>query len=66
MFKILNSSWWIFLLNIFFIYVSSAILKAPYTLPPACSPFQPLLLSGPGIPHTGAYNLYKTKGLSSH
>jgi hypothetical protein len=39
-----------FLLDIFFIYISNAILKVPYTLPPPCSPTHPLLLLGPGIP----------------
>jgi hypothetical protein len=39
-----------FLLDIFFIYISKAILKVPYTLPPPCSPTHPLLLLGPGIP----------------
>jgi hypothetical protein len=40
----------IFLLDIFFIYISNAILKVPYTLPPSCSPTHPLQLPGPGIP----------------
>jgi hypothetical protein len=48
-----------FLLAIFFIYISNATLKVPYTLPLPCSPTHPLLLSGPGIP-------CKTKGLSFH
>jgi hypothetical protein len=39
-----------FLLDIFFIYISNAIPKAPYTLPPPCSPTHPLLLPDPGIP----------------
>jgi hypothetical protein len=39
-----------FLLDIFFIYISNAIPKAPYTLPLPCSPTDPLLLPGPGIP----------------
>ena len=38
------------LLDIHFIYISNAIPKAPYTLPPPCSPTHPLLLPGPGIP----------------
>jgi hypothetical protein len=38
------------LLDIFFIYISNAIPKVPYTLPPPCSPTHPLLLLGPGIP----------------
>jgi hypothetical protein len=36
-------------LDIFFIYISNAIPKVPYTLPPPCSPNHPLLLLGPGI-----------------
>jgi hypothetical protein len=40
----------IFLLDIFFIYISNAILKVPYTLPPPCSPTHPLLLLDSGIP----------------
>jgi hypothetical protein len=40
----------IFLLYIFFIYISKAILKFHYTLPLPCSPTHPLLLPGPGIP----------------
>ena len=32
-----------------FIYISNAILKVPYKLPPPCSPTHPLLLPGPGI-----------------
>jgi hypothetical protein len=39
-----------FLLNIFFIYISNAISKAPYTLLPACFPTHPVPLPGPGIP----------------
>jgi hypothetical protein len=38
------------LLDIFFIYISNAILKVPYTLAPPCSPTYPLPLPGPGIP----------------
>jgi hypothetical protein len=40
----------IFLLDIFFIYISNAIPKVPYTLSPPCSPTHPLPLLGPGIP----------------
>jgi hypothetical protein len=40
----------IFLLDIYFIYISNAILKVPYTLPLPCSTTHPLLLLGPGIP----------------
>jgi hypothetical protein len=36
-----------FLLDIFFIYISNAILKVPYTLPPPCSPTHPLPASWP-------------------
>ena len=50
----------------YFIYISKAILKVPYRLPLPCSPTHSLLLPGPGIPCTGAYNLCKTKGLSFH
>jgi len=39
-----------FLLDIFFIYISNAIQKVLYTLPPPCSPTHPLPLLGPGIP----------------
>jgi hypothetical protein len=39
-----------FLLYIFFIYISNAIPKGPYTLPLPCSPTHPLPLLGPGIP----------------
>jgi hypothetical protein len=39
-----------FLLDIFFIYISNAILQGPYNLPVPCSPTHPLLLPGPGIP----------------
>jgi hypothetical protein len=39
-----------FLLDIFFIYISNAIPKVPYTLPLTCSPTHSLPLLGPGIP----------------
>jgi hypothetical protein len=39
-----------FLLDIFFIYISNAIPKVPYTIPLPCSPTHPLLLPAPGIP----------------
>jgi hypothetical protein len=42
-----------FLLDLFFIYISNAILKVPYTLPLPCSPSHPLQLPGPGIPLYG-------------
>jgi hypothetical protein len=38
------------LLDIFFIYISNAIPKVPYTLPPPCSPTHPLPLLGPDTP----------------
>ena len=38
-----------FSLDIFFIYISNAIPKFPYTLPPPGSPTHPLPLVGPGI-----------------
>jgi hypothetical protein len=55
-----------FLLDIFFIYISISIQKAPYTLPclapqPTNSRFLAL-----AFPCTGTYDLCKTKGLSSH
>jgi hypothetical protein len=37
------------LIDIFFIYISNAILKVPYTLLHPCSPTHPLPLLGPGI-----------------
>jgi hypothetical protein len=40
----------IFLLDIFFIYISIAIPKVPYTLTLPCSPTHPLSLLGPGVP----------------
>jgi hypothetical protein len=40
--------------------------ESPYILPLPCSPTHPLLLPDPGIALTWAYNLCKTKGLSSH
>jgi hypothetical protein len=45
------------LLDIFFIYISNAIKKVPYTLPPSCSPTHSLPLLGPGFPCTGAYKV---------
>jgi hypothetical protein len=51
-----------FLLDIFFIYISNAIMKAPYTLPPLCSPTNPLPVLGPGVLLLGAYKVCKTKG----
>ena len=55
-----------FLLDIFFIYISNAILKVPYTLPcPAPHPTHSCFLAL-AFPCTGTYDLRKTKGLSSH
>jgi hypothetical protein len=54
-----------FLLDIFFIYISTAIPKAPYTLPPVPQPTHSRFLAL-AFPYTGAYDLCKTKGLSSH
>jgi hypothetical protein len=39
-----------FLLDIFFIYISNAIPKDPYTLPLPCSPTHLLVLPGSVIP----------------
>jgi hypothetical protein len=39
-----------FLLDIFFIHISNAIPKVPYTLLPPCSSTHSLLLPGRGIP----------------
>jgi hypothetical protein len=39
-----------FFICIFFIYISNAIPKVPYTLPPSCSPTHPLPLLGSGVP----------------
>jgi hypothetical protein len=59
-----------FPLVIFFIYISNVIPFPRFPSPTSpsfpCSPTHPLLLSGPGFPHTGAYSLHRTKGLSSH
>jgi hypothetical protein len=61
----------IFVLDIFFIYISNVISfpvflsRTPLSLPPSpCSPTQPLPLPGPGIPQ--AQKVHKTKDLSSH
>jgi hypothetical protein len=56
----------LFLLDIFFIYISNAIPKVPYTLPcPAPQPSHSCFLAL-AFPCTGAYDLRRTKGLSSH
>jgi hypothetical protein len=46
----LNFFFFIFLLDIFFIYISNAIPKVSYTLPLHCSPTHSLTLLGPGVP----------------
>jgi hypothetical protein len=46
-----------FLLDIFFIYISNAILKVPYTLPLPCSPTHHFLALV--FPCTGAYKVCK-------
>jgi hypothetical protein len=50
-----------FLLDIFFIYISNAILKVPYTLLPPCSPTHSHFLALE-FPCTGAYKVCKAKG----
>jgi hypothetical protein len=52
----------LFLLDIFFIYISNAILIVPYKLPPPCSPTHPFPLLALALPCTGAYNVCNTKG----
>jgi hypothetical protein len=56
-----------FLLDMFFIYISNAIPKVPYTLPSPCPAPQPThsCFLALAFPCTGAYNLRKTKDLSS-
>jgi hypothetical protein len=51
-----------FLLDIFFIYISNAIPKVPYTLPLPCSPTHPLPLLALAFPCTGAYKVCNTNG----
>jgi hypothetical protein len=46
----MSLSFFQFLLDIFFIYISNVIPKVPYTLPQPCSPAHPLPLLGPGVP----------------
>jgi hypothetical protein len=54
------------LLDIFFIYISKAIPKVPIHSPnPTPQLTHPCFLALE-VPYTGAYDLYKTKGLSSH
>jgi hypothetical protein len=51
-----------FLLGIFFIYISNAILRVPYTLPPPCPlPTHSHFLALAFL-CTGAYKVCKTKG----
>jgi hypothetical protein len=50
------------LLDIFFIYISNANPKVPYTLPTLCSPTHPLPLLGPGVFLYWAYKVCNTKG----
>jgi hypothetical protein len=51
----------IFLLGIFFIYISNAIPKVPQTLLPHPL-LPPLPLLGPGVPLYWAYKVCKTNG----
>jgi hypothetical protein len=55
-----------FLLDIFFIYISNAIPKFPYTLPPPSSPTHLLPLLGPGVPlYWEHIKFARPRGLSS-
>jgi hypothetical protein len=54
-----------FLLDIFFIYISNAIAKVPYTLPYPVPQLTHSCFLALAFPCTGAYNLHKIKGLSS-
>jgi hypothetical protein len=51
-----------FLLDIFFIYISNAIPKAPNTLPPPCSPTHHSHFLALVFPCIGADKVCKTKG----
>jgi hypothetical protein len=58
-----------FLLDIFFIYISNAIPKVSYILPTIPHPAPEPTLShflALAFPCTGAYDLCKSKGFSSH
>jgi hypothetical protein len=55
-----------FLLDIFFIYISNAILKVPYTPPPALLPYPPTPTSWPWrSPVLGHIKFAIPRGLSS-
>jgi hypothetical protein len=55
-----------FLLDIFFIYISNAIPKVPYTLPPALFPYPPTPASWPWhSPVLGHIKFAIPRGLSS-
>jgi hypothetical protein len=47
--EIFHLLFFLFLLDIFFIYISNAIPKVLYTFPPPCSPTHPFPFLGPGI-----------------
>ena len=59
-------TYFFFLLDIFFIYISNAFPKVTYTLFMPCSSNYPLLHAGTAFPCTGTSDLHKTKGLSSY
>ena len=55
-----------FLLDIFFIYISNATPKVPYTLPPALLPYPPTPTSWPWcFPVLGHIKFARSRGLSS-
>jgi hypothetical protein len=55
-----------FLIDIFFIYISNAILKVPYTLPPTLLPYPPIPTSWPWrSPVLGHIKFARPRGLSS-
>jgi hypothetical protein len=56
----------LFLLDIFFIYISNAIPKVPYTLPPTLLPFPPTPTSLPWLsPVLGHIKFAIPRGISS-
>jgi hypothetical protein len=55
----------LFLLGIFFIYISNAIPKVPHTLPPPTPLPTHSHFLALAFPCTEAYKVCKTKGLSS-